>query len=208
MRRRWLGVGGLLLIAAGLVLSAASYEVLSLGDSLTRIVKNRTPQAPRARRSAGRDAATAPRPAPDVPPGASASVSFTVTEDDLSRLLRRDDQWLAGIVTVNREVACRLADGHIAIDTRNRIRLAGLTVASYAGFSDWSLAPRSRGFGVRLNDLRLAGTPVVGGSWLVRRFGRPDGDWVLVPTGDRYRVNSLDVAGGNLTVSATVRGRA
>jgi hypothetical protein len=126
----------------------------------------------------------------------------------LSRLLRSDDQWLAGVVTVNREVACRLADGHIAIDTRNRVRLAGLTLASYGGFSDWSLAPRPRGFGVRLNELRLAGAPVAGASWLVRRFGRPDGDWVLVPTGDRYRVDSLDVAGGRLSVAATVRGRA
>lgn len=200
-----------LAVAAALVLSAASYEVLSLGASLTRVVKelrgSPVPSARPGRLPAPRDSGSPPDPGGAASETRQASVSFTLGEDELSRVLRRHDRWLAGVLTLTREVSCRLDDGHVAIDTRNTVRLLGLTIGSYPGFSDWGLTPLPRGLGVRLNALRLAGVAMPGASWLVRRFGPSQDGWIVVPTGSRHRVERVEVHDGKLRVSGTVRGR-
>jgi hypothetical protein len=200
-----------LAVAAALVLSAAAYEVLSLGGSLTRVVKELRGRPlpsvrlgePRAPRDAG------PGPGRDVPGSGprEAQVSFTLREDDLGAVLRRRDRWLAGALAVSRDVSCRLDDGHVTLETRNAVRLLGLPIASYSGFSDWGLTLRPGGLGVRLHALRLAGIGVPGASWLVRRFGPSQDGWTVVPTGARHRVDRLEVDDGKLSVSGTVRGR-
>jgi hypothetical protein len=98
-------------------------------------------------------------------------------------------------------------DGHVALETRNHVSVAGVPLASYGGLSDWSLAPRPRGLGLRLNELRLAGAPIPGANWLIGRFGPRDGDWVVVSTGPRHQVERVDVADWRLSVSARVGGR-
>jgi hypothetical protein len=205
--RRWMALGFLVAIAAALVLAVAAYEVLSLGASLTRIVRDGRAGGlaslrPRVTSPAVPEAPGAPRH--EAPP---TSVSFTVTEDDVSRMLRREDRLVGDVVVVDRDVVAHLVDGHVALETRNRVRLAGLLVASYGGLSDWSLTPRPRGLGLRLNELRLAGAPVPGAGWLIGRFGPRDGDWVVVPTGPRHQVERVDVADRRLSVSARVGGR-
>lgn len=201
-----------LAVAAVLVLSAVSYEVLSLGASLTGVVKelrvSPLPSALSGRLPARRD--SGPRSAPGVAASRTreVSVTFTLSENDLSRLLsRHDDDWLGGVLTLTREVSCRLDKGHVALGTRNSVRLVGLAVGSYPGFSDWSLTPLPGGVGVRLNALRLLGVAVPGASWLVRRFGPSQDGWVVVTTGSRYRVDRIEVEDGKLSVSGTVRGR-
>jgi hypothetical protein len=106
-------------------------------------------------------------------------------------------------VTGNRET---LASGRLWLAFA--CRLLGWPVASYPGFSDWSLAPLPDGLGVRLNDLRLAGIGVPGGLGLVRAVGRREDGWVVVPTGARHRVERIEVADGKLSVSGRVRNRA
>ncbi|MGH7267388.1 MAG: hypothetical protein ACREMB_21415, partial [Candidatus Rokuibacteriota bacterium] len=64
-----------------------------------------------------------------------------------------------------------------------------------------------RGVGVRLDALRLAGVPVPGAPWLLRRLGPREGGWTVVPTGARRRVERVDVDDGKLSVSGTVRER-
>jgi hypothetical protein len=197
-----------LVVGAALVLSAVSYEVLSLGGSLMRVVRDlRGRPVPSVRLGeprAPRDAA--PGPGRDAP-GRETQVSFTLREDDLAGVLRRRDRWLAGAVTVARDVTCRLDDGHVALETRNAVRIFGLPIASYSGFSDWGLTLLPAGVGVRLHGLRLAGVGMPGASWLVRRFGPSQDGWTVVRTGGRSRVDRLDVDDGKLSVSGTVRGR-
>lgn len=198
----------LLLVAGALVLAAASYEVLGLGASLTRVVRGtRVPPslaAPPRVREPGRPAP--PEAGPEAP--GAIQVSFTLTEADLDRLLRRRERWLGGAVTVTRGVSSRLTAGRVVLDTDNGIRVAGITVVRYPGASDWSLAPHPDGLAVRLNALRLFGVPVPGAAWLVRPFGRFEDGWVVVSTGGRHRLERIDVADGKLSVSGTVRGRA
>jgi hypothetical protein len=194
-----------LAVGAALVLSAASYEVLSLGGSLMRVVKElRGRPGPPVRLGE-------PRPPRDAGPGPSGAretqVSFTLREDDLAAVLRRRDRWLAGAVTVTRDVSCRLDDGHVTLETRNAVGLLGLPIATYSGFSDWGLTLLPAGVGVRLHGLRLAGVGMPGASWLVRRFGPSQDGWTVVRTGGRSRVDRLDVNDGKLSVSGTVRGR-
>jgi hypothetical protein len=200
-----------LVVAVALVLAAASYEVLSLGGSLTRVVKElRGRPVPSPRPGQPR----APRDAAPASPGDASGagtretqVSFTLREDDLGAVLRRRDRWLAGALAVSRDVTCRLDDGHVALETLNTVRLLSLPVASYSGFSDWGLSLRPGGVGVRLHALRLAGVEVPGASWLVRRFGPSQDGWTVVSTGARSRVDRLDVDDGRLSVTGTVRGR-
>jgi hypothetical protein len=195
-------------VGAALVLSAASYEVLSLGGSLMRVVRElRGRPVPSVRLGeprAPRDAA--PGPGRDAP-GRETQVSFTLREDDLAAVLRRRDRWLAGAVTVARDVTCRLDDGRVALETRNALRILGLPIATYSGFTDWELTLLPAGVGVRLHGLRLAGIGMPGASWLVRRFGPSQDGWTVVQTGGRSRVDRLDVDDGKLSVSGTVRGR-
>jgi hypothetical protein len=193
-------------VGAALVLSAASYEVLSLGGSLMRVVSElRGRPVPSVRLGEPR----APRDAGQAPPSLTreTQVSFTLREDDLAAVLRRRDRWLAGALAVAREVACRLDDGHVTLETRNVVRLLGVPIASYSGFSDWGLTLLPGGVGVRLHGLRLAGVEMPGASWLVRRFGPSQDGWTVVQTGARNRVDRLDVDNGKLSVSGTVRGR-
>jgi hypothetical protein len=204
-------VAVLAVAAALLVLSASAYEVLSLGGSLTRVVKElRGRPLPSVRPGglrAPRDAGPGPgRDAPGTGPR-ETQVSFTLREDDLGAVLRRRDRWLAGALAVTRDVSCRLDDGHVTLETRNAVRLLGLPIASYTGFSDWGLTLRPGGVGVRLHALRLAGVGVPGASWLVRRFGPSQDGWTVVRTGARHRVDRVEVDDGKLSVSGTVRGR-
>jgi hypothetical protein len=205
--RRWMALGFLVATAAALVLAVAAYEVLSLGASLTRIVRDGRPGGLASLRARAQPPA-APG-APEVPrrEAPPTSVSFTVTEDEVSRMLRREDRLVGGVVVVDRDVLAHLVDGHVALETRNRVRLAGVLLASYGGLSDWSLTPRPRGLGLRLNELRLAGARLPGANWLIGRFGPRDGDWVVVPTGARHQVERVDVADRRLSVSARVGGR-
>jgi hypothetical protein len=190
-----------------LVLAAASYEVLSLGGSLMRVVRElRGRPVPSVRLAE-------PRPPRSASPGPGdaltreTQVSFTLREDDLAAVLRRRDRWLGGAVAVARDVSCRLDDGHVALETRNTVQLLGLPVASYSGFSDWGLMLLPVGVGVRLHALRLAGVEVPGTSWLVRRFGPSQDGWTVVPTSARHRVDRVEISDGKLSVSGTVRGR-
>lgn len=196
-----------LLVGAALVIAAASYEVLSLGGSLMRVVRElRGRPVPSARVAEPR----APRgasPGPGDTLTRETQVSFTLREDDLAAVLRRRDRWLAGAVAVARDVSCRLDDGRVTLETRNAIRLLGLPVASYSGFSDWGLTRLPGGVGVRLHALRLAGVEVPGSSWLIRRFGPSQDGWTVVRTGARHRVDRVEIDDGKLSVSGTLRGR-
>jgi len=196
-------------VAAGLALAAVAYEVLGLGASLTRVVRE-------LRGAPAADAGRAPRgPRPAGPaaageaggPSREAEVSFTLDEADLGRVLARRDRWLGGALAVSRAAACRVEDGHVAVATRNEVRLLGLPVARYPGFSDWALTLRPRGVGVRLDALRVAGVPVPGAGWLLARLGPREDGWVVVATGPRHRVDRLRVDDGKLSVSGTVRAR-
>jgi hypothetical protein len=197
----------LLLVGVALVLAAASYEVLSLGGSLMRIVRElRGRPVPSVRVTEPR----APRggsPGPGDALTRETQVSFTLREDDLAAVLRRRDRWLAGAVAVARDVSCRLDDGRVTLETRNAVRLLGLPVASYSGFSDWGLTLLPGGVGVRLHALRLAGVEVPGATWLIRRFGPSQDGWTVVRTGARHRVDRVEIDDGKLSVSGTLRGR-
>ncbi|MBI4011557.1 MAG: hypothetical protein HY359_04550 [Candidatus Rokubacteria bacterium] len=198
-------------MAAALLLSAVNYEVLGLGASLTRVVRDLRGAPPLSARPARPEAPGASRPAPEPRAAGSgareARVSFTLRDDELSRVLRRRDRWLGGVLAVARDASCRLDNGHVAIDTRNEVRLFGLPVARYPGFSDWALTTLPGGVGLRLHAVRLAGLPVPGVSWLLVRFGPSEGGWVVVRTGTRTQVDRVEVGGGRLTVAGTIRGR-
>jgi hypothetical protein len=205
---RLLRVGAaVLVLGAALVIAAASYEVLSLGGSLMRVVKElRGRPAPSVRvAEPAAPRAASPGPAETLP--RETHVSFTLREDDLAAVLRRRDRWLAGAVVVARDVSCRLDDGRVALETRNVVRLLGMPVASYSGFSDWGLTLLPGGVGVRLHALRLAGAEVPGAGWLVRRFGPSRDGWTVVPMGARRRVDRVEIDDGKLSVSGTLRGR-
>jgi hypothetical protein len=196
------------LVASVLVLAAASYEAWSLGTSLARLVRD--PRGDRVLAGSTSREATPRDPGPPAEPGDEAphaTVSFTVSEEDLGRMLGRRDGWLGGALAVTRVVSCRLAEGHIALETDNRLRLLGLTIAGYRGSSDWSLSPVQSGVGVRLNELRLFGVAMPGASRLVQGLGRREGEWVVVPIGRRHRIERIEAADGKLNVSGTVRGR-
>ncbi len=207
MKRVTGAVVTMVLLGAGVFLAAASYEVTSLGSSLARMVRDlRVAPSP--------PTATDRRLAPerDRPPAQGTSgearytsLSFTATEEDLGRTLHRRDVRLAGGLTQTRDASCRLTVGHIAIESRNRLWLLGLPVASYAGFSDWTLAVRPAGVGVKLGQLRVGGIPVPGASWLLRRLGTGEGEWVVLPTGSRAIVDRIEVADGKLTVVGRFR---
>jgi hypothetical protein len=210
--RRVLGTAVVVLaVAAALVLAATAYEVLSLGGSLTRVVKELRgrpvppvhPGSPRAPRDAG------PGAGREVSGSGTweTQVSFTLLEEDLAGVLRRRDRWLAGALAVTRDVSCRLDDGHVTLETRNAVRALGLPIANYAGFSDWGLTLLPGGVGIRLHALRLAGVEVPGAAWLVRRFGPSQDGWIVVRTGGRHRVDRVEVDDGKLSVSGTLRGR-
>jgi hypothetical protein len=200
-----------LAVAAVLALAAVAYEVLSLGGSLTRVVRELRGRPSPSVRPGGPSAPRDPAPAPggDAAGGGprETQVSFTLLEEDLGAVLRRRDRWLAGALGIDRDVACRLDDGHVTLETRNAVRLLGLPVARYAGFSDWGLTQRPGGVGVRLHALRLAGVEVPGSSWLVRRLGPSEDGWTVVRPGARNRVDRVLVDDGKLSVSGTVRGR-
>jgi hypothetical protein len=200
-----------LAVLAILAFAAVAYEVLSLGGSLTRVVKElRGRPLPSVRPGgpgAPRDAGPAPERGGAGGGPHETQVSFTLLEEDLGAVLRRRDRRLAGALAVDRDVACRLDDGHVTLETRNVVRILGLPVASYAGFSDWGLTLRPGGVGVRLHALRLAGVEVPGASWLVRRLGPSEDGWTVVRTGSRNRVDRLLLDDGKLSVSGTVRSR-
>jgi len=210
--RRLVVVALLVALVAGLlVLAAAGYEAWSLGASLARLVKDprgaHAPSGPTGREVVPRQPGSRSAPAEPAAESTYATVSFTLTQEDLGRLLGRRDGWLGGALTVTRVVTCRLAAGRIALETDNRLRLLGLTIAGYPGYSDWSLSPVQSGLGVRLNELRLLGVAIPGASRLVQRLGRREDGWVVVPTGSRNRLERVEAADGKLSVSGTVRGR-
>jgi hypothetical protein len=208
MMRPLVAVLALLLVAGALVLATASYEVLGLGASLARVVREaRVPPSLAAPPGSRERGGPSPPGAGPAAPGI-VEIRFTLTEADLARLLRRRERWLAGVLTVTRDVSARLTAGRVVLETDNRIRVGGVTVARYPGASDWSLAPHPDGLAVRLNALRLSGIRVPGAGWLVRPFGRPEDGWTVVSTGVRHRIERIDVADGKLSVSGTVRGRA
>jgi hypothetical protein len=198
---------GVLALGVALVLAAASYEVLSLGGSLMRVVKELRGRPGPAIRLGEPRAPRIASPKPGDTLTRETQVSFTLREDDLAAVLRRGDRWLAGAVAVARDVSCRLDDGHVTLETRNVVRLLGLPVASYAGFTDWGLTLLSGGVGVRLHALRLAGVEMPGASWLVRRFGPSQDGWTVVRTGERHRVDRVEIDDGKLSVSGILRGR-
>ncbi len=209
MRRILSTAIALFLVGAVLFLFAASYEVTSLGSSLTRTVKSFRAPVPLSART---DRAARAAPARPDGPGVGrpshereTSISFTATEEDLGRVLRRQDAWVGGWLSHTRDASCRLAGGQILIETRNRLRLLGVTVVRYSGFSDWTLAALRDGLGVRLSELRVAGIPVPGSSWLLRRFGKSQDGWIVVRTGSRTTVDRIDVADGRLTVVGRLR---
>ena len=198
------------LAASLLVVTAAGHEAWSLGASLTRLVRDprgaRTLAGSAAREATPQDSGPPSAPAEPAGEAPHATVSFTVSQEDLGRMLGRRDRWLGGALVVTRVVACRLAEGRIALETDNRLRLLGLTIAGYPGYSDWSLTPVQSGVGVRLNELRLFGVRMPGASRLVGRLGRREGEWVVVPTGPRHQVERIEAADAKLSVSGTVRG--
>ncbi len=124
----------------------------------------------------------------------------------MSALLGRSDVSLGGALTRTRDVAARLAAGRIVLDTRNRFRLLGVTVAAYSGHSDWTLAVVPEGLGVRLNELRVVGLPAPFVSWFLRRLsGRSRDGWVILPAGPRHVLERIEIDGGKLTVAGRVR---
>jgi hypothetical protein len=210
--RKLLVVAVLAVLVVGvLALAAAGYEAWTLGASLARLVKD--PRGPRVltgstrRERAPRGGGSESAPAEPATEPTYATVSFTVTQEDLGRFLGRRDRWLAGALSVTRVVSCRLAGGRIALATDNRLQLLGLTIAGYPGASDWSLRPVQSGLGVRLNELRLLGIAIPGASRLVQRLGRQEDGWIVVSTGSRNRIERIEAADGRLSVSGTVRGR-
>jgi hypothetical protein len=204
VRRLGAAVFALALALAVAFLAAAAHEVGSLGAGLTRITRNPGLPTPPGRRP--------DRPAPPPPAGpeagGSTSISFTATEGDLARVLRSPDVRVGGWLTLTRDVACRLTGDRILIETRNGLGLFGVTAASYSGLSGWALAALRDGVGVKLTGLRIAGVPVPGASWLLRRLGRQQDGWVVVRPGSRATIERIEVADGKLTVVGTVRGRA
>jgi len=197
------------LLAVALVVAAAGYEVWGLGSSLTRLVRGSRGIAALAEPPAHA------RPQPPTPPSHDAAppetgdthVSFTVTQEDLGRVLGRRDAWLAGAIGVTREASVRVAEGHIAVETDNRVRLLGVPVARYAGATDWSLSPVPGGLGVQLHEVRLGGMVLPGAPGLARRLGRREDGWIVVPTGARHRLERIEAADGKLSVEGIVRGR-
>ncbi len=211
MRRLRATVFALALASAVAFLLAAGYEVSSLGAGLTRIVRNpRGPTPLGLRPNRKPHPPTAGPEAGGRPPGegGSTSISFTATEGDLGRALRSPDIRVGGWLTLTRDVACRLTGDRILIETRNGLGLFGVTVASYSGFSGWALAALRDGVGVKLTGLRIAGVPVPGASWLLRRLGRQQDGWVVVRPGSRATIERIEVADGKLTVVGTLRRRA
>jgi hypothetical protein len=196
-------------LGAALFLWAASNEVTSLGSSLTRMARDLRLSAggpSRSGRPAGVESARPRAPGAEAPGERRyMEVSFTATEDDLGRVLGRDEAWLGGWLTQTREVSCRLTEGHILIDSRTRIRVLGVPIAAYAGASSWGLAARPDGVGVRLGDLGVSGIAVPGAPWLLRRLGKVEEGWVVVRTGSRAVVDRIEVAGGKLTVAGRLR---
>src|SRR5262249_21973029 len=162
------------------------------------------PPPPRARPP---PPAPPPADAPPAPETGQTHVSFTVTQEDLGRLLGRRDAWLAGAIGVTREAAVRVAGGHIAVETDNRVRLLGVPVARYAGATDWSLSPVPGRLGVQLHEVRRGGRALPGAPELARRLGRREDGWIVVPTGARHRLERIEAADGKLSVEGTVRGR-
>jgi len=200
-------------LAAGLLfVLAAAYEVESLTTALGRTVRGPGggPAGPRVA------ATSAPKRVESDPDGGAREkvVRFSLTEADLGRLLGRREEGLAGLLTRERAVVVRLTAGHVGITSANRLRLGGVPIARYAAGSDWSLAPRPEGLGLRLNELRVAGTAVPFAPWLLQRLsarlagpviGREEDGWVSVRIPRRHAVDRIEVAEGRLTVSARIR---
>ena len=210
MRRLRAPVFALALASAVAFLLAAGYEVSSLGAGVTRIVRNPggpIPLGPRPARGSRPSPAGPEATARPPGEGGSTRVSFTATEGDLGRLLRRPDLRVGGWLGLTRDVACRLPGDRIVIETRNRLELLGVTVAGYSGVSGWTLAALPDGVGVKLTGLRIAGVPVPGASWLLRRLGRQQDGWVVVRPGSRATIERIELADGTLTVVGTLRRR-
>jgi hypothetical protein len=208
MRRLVLvGLAVLLVLALGFA-AAAIYEVASLGQRLGATIGRLEPPP------VGRPSAPAgppppgPRatPAPPAEDGAWTHVQFTVTAEDLGRLLSRSDARLGGAMARERSVEAHLADGHIVLTTRNRFALGGLTLAAYGGYSDWRVAVLDRAVGVALADLRVAGLPVPFAGAMVRALSRRSGGgWIVVPTGRRGVLERLEMRDDRLMVAGRVR---
>jgi hypothetical protein len=200
---------GLLVVAGVLLVLAAAYEVRSLAGSLARVAGEFrvTPTLPRL----GPDGARS-QPQPDAGPGpgpgVATSVRFTVSASDLNALLGRSRARLGGTLVDGRDVSSRLTTGRILLETRTWVRAFGVPVVDYSAFSDWSLAALPDGLGIRLNDLRVAGIPVVMVPWLIMRLAPTSrDDWIVVRTGSRHVLQQLDIGEGRLTIEGTLRRR-
>jgi len=197
----------LAVIVLALFILAAGYEVTSLKSNLTRMVKHFQGATTFSLPSPAKEAA---KPAENENKGSGEvkyrNVSFSVTEENLNRMLSRRRVGLHGALVWTREVSSQLSDGNISLNTVNTLRLSGIKAVEYSGFSDWSVGVLEEGVGVKLNRLEVVGVPFPYSSWLFSRLSRKTRDgWVYLRIPSRQVVEKVEVQDGKLMVSGKIQ---
>lgn len=199
----------LVIILSALFTLAAGYEVDSLKSSLTKTVKYfrgaaalSLPSGIKSDKPSAKEESESEGTKEDT----YKNVSFSLTEDNLNRMLSRQRVFLNGSLIWQREASSRLADGNITVNTSNTLQAFGVKILQYPGFSDWTLAMQEEGIGIKLNDLRILNLPFPFSTWLFSRvLGRAKDDWVYLRIPARQVVEKVEIYNGKLMVSGKIR---
>jgi hypothetical protein len=199
----------LVLILLILFTLAAIEEVNSLKSALTKTVRHFRGAAALSLPSMVKSDKPSPKEeieGEDFQKDKYKNVSFSLTEENLNRMLSRQKVFLNGSLIWQREASSRLADGNITVNSFNTLHAFGVKILQYPGFSDWTLAVHEDGIGIKLNDLRIMNLPVPFSTWLFSLVsGRAKEDWVYLRIPARQIVEKVEIYDGKLMVSGKIR---